>query len=234
MSVGLKKIYLNLPGVLSFIFLLLPILSQAAHPLITDDSGTQGKGKYQLEVNTEFGFDKETDNLVTAEATGAEVAAVVSYGIKDGIDVVLGLPYQWIEVKENGVVTTNADGISDLSLELKWRFFEKKTASFAVKPGLTVPAGDEEKGLGSGRAAYSPFFIATKPIGPMGLHLNLGYIRNENKVDEREDLWHALLAVETDISKKIKLVANIGMDSNPDKASDTDPAFILGGLSFQF
>jgi len=29
----------------------------AAHPLITDDTGTQGKGKFQLEVNSELNYD---------------------------------------------------------------------------------------------------------------------------------------------------------------------------------
>ena len=31
----------------------------AAHPLITDDTGTQGKGKFQLEVNGEYAHEDE-------------------------------------------------------------------------------------------------------------------------------------------------------------------------------
>ncbi|MDY0188586.1 MAG: hypothetical protein RBR16_11745, partial [Syntrophus sp. (in: bacteria)] len=31
----------------------------AAIPLITDDTGTQGKGKFQLEVLGEYGYEKE-------------------------------------------------------------------------------------------------------------------------------------------------------------------------------
>ena len=33
--------------------------SWAAHPLITDDTGTQGKGKYQLELNGQYDWDEE-------------------------------------------------------------------------------------------------------------------------------------------------------------------------------
>ena len=33
----------------------------AAHPLITDDAGTQGKGKSQIELNSEFTYDTEID-----------------------------------------------------------------------------------------------------------------------------------------------------------------------------
>ncbi|HAK89261.1 MAG TPA: transporter, partial [Nitrospiraceae bacterium] len=73
----------------------------AAHPLITDDTGTQGKGKFQLEVNSEFTKEKEQqynsdeDKWETKKETGGELATVLSYGITDNVDIVLGLPYQW-------------------------------------------------------------------------------------------------------------------------------------------
>ncbi len=58
----------------------------AAHPLITDDTGTQGKGKFQVEVNSEFGYDKETaDGVVTKEKAG-KAATFISAGIADNSD----------------------------------------------------------------------------------------------------------------------------------------------------
>lgn len=62
--------------------------------------------------------------------------------------------------------------------------------------------------------------------------MNLGYKRNENIVDEREDIWHASLAGEFKIMKNLKLVANIGSERNADKASDSNPAFLLGGFIY--
>ena len=62
--------------------------------------------------------------------------------------------------------------------------------------------------------------------------MNLGYKRNENTVDEREDIWHASLAGEFKIMNKLKLVADIGAERNTEKSSDTNPAFILGGLIY--
>ena len=206
--------------------------SHAAHPLITDDAGTQGKGKFQLEVNGEFNYDKETEEEVTTKETGGEVAPILSYGIADNLDIVLGVPYQWFRVKEDGDVTDKEDGISDMSLELKWRFYEKDGLSLALKPGITLPTGDDEKGLGTGRETYSLYFITTKEIEPWAFHLNLGYVRNENKSDEREDIWHASLAGEVEVVKNLKVVADIGAERNPDKASDTHPAFIVGGLIY--
>src|SRR3972149_3750978 len=97
----------------------------AAHPLITDDTGTQGEGKFQLEINGEVTHDKETTDGVTTKEKGGEAAAAISYGITDDIDVVIGVPYQWKEVKEDDAVASDNDGISDVSIELKWRFFER-------------------------------------------------------------------------------------------------------------
>jgi hypothetical protein len=206
--------------------------SFAAHPLITDDTGTQGKGKFQIEVNSEFTYDKEREDGITTKETGGEAATILSYGITDNIDIVLGIPYQWVRVKEDGSVIAKEDGISDVSLEAKWRFYEKEGLSLALKPGITLPTGDEDKGLGTGRITYSAFFITTKEIEPWVFHLNFGYIRNENKHDERRNLWHASLASEVEIVKDLKVVANIGMERNPDKESNTHPAFILGGAIY--
>lgn len=160
------------------------------------------------------------------------MATILSYGITDNVDIVFGMPYQWFKVKEDGEVTSKEDGISDMSLEIKWRFYEKDGLSLALKPGITLPTGDDDKGLGQGRATYSLFLITTKEIEPVVLHLNLGYVRNENKLDERNDIWHVSLAGETEVVKDLKVVANIGAERNPDKTSNTHPAFILGGLIY--
>jgi hypothetical protein len=211
----------------------------AAHPLITDDTGTQGKGKMQLEINGETGYDKEKEDGVTIKARESEIAAAFSYGIRDNIDIVIGLPYVWIEEKEDGEITADENGISDVSLEVKWMFYENGGLSLALKPGITLPAGDEEKGLGSGRMSYSITFIATKEMEPWAFHLNLAYIRNEYKLDEdkdanRKDIWHASLASEVEIINNLKAVANIGIEKNPDKESDVDPAFIIAGIIYSF
>ena len=122
-------------------------LAFAAHPLITDDTGTQGKGKFLVEINSESGFDKEKEEGLTTKQKSGEVATTLSYGITDHLDIVLRVPYQWLRVKEDGETISKENGFSDVSLELKWRFYESKGLSFALKPGLSFPTGDENKGL---------------------------------------------------------------------------------------
>jgi hypothetical protein len=69
-------------------------------------------------------------------------------------------------------------------------------------------------------------------VKPWAFHFNLGYIRNENTLDERRNLWHASLAGELDVAKDLKAVANIGIQRNEVKDSNTNPAFVIGGLIY--
>jgi len=199
----------------------------AAHPLITDDTGTQGKGRFQIELNAEF--EHEDEDGLEEETKG--LATIMSYGVLENVDLVFGIPYQSIRTKGEGATATET-GLSDVSFEVKWRFYEKEGLSFALKPGLSLPTGDDEKGLGAGKTAYSAFFIATKEVEPWALHLNLGYIRNGNKADEEEDLWHASLAAQAEVLKNLNLVGNIGIEENADREADEHPAFILGGVIY--
>jgi len=212
----------------SLIFLMdLTTAAFAAIPLITDDTGTQGKGKFQLEVLGEYGHDKEAG--IKEETQGA--TASFSYGVLDPIDIVLSVPYAFWETKDSEC-NEKDDGLADLAIEAKWRFFEREGFSFALKPGLTLPTGDEDKGLGAGRATGYLFLITSKELQPWAFHLNLAYIRNENKNDERNDLWHASFATSYEVFKKLKLVGDIGVETNPDRCSTIDPAYILGGFIY--
>ena len=219
-------------GLILSAVLLVHAIAWGAHPLITDDAGTQGKGKFQLELSGQYNSDKETVADVHIESTGAEVATTLSYGIIENADIVLSLPYQWGKVKEDGATAYDEKGISDTTLEIKWRFFEKDGLSLALKPGVSIPTGNDEKGLGAGKTGYHIFLIGSKDIAPWAFHVNVGYIGNENKVDEEKNIWHASLATTYEVIKNLKLVGNVGIERNPDKAADNDPAFFIGGVIY--
>jgi len=215
----------------------------AAHPLITDDAGTQGKGKYQFEFNGEYFFDKEnvtdpnTLKTGTQKQTGGQTAASFTAGAAENVDLILGFPYLFNRVTENDVVTEKNNGFSDMTFEVKWRFYEKDGLSFALKPGLRLPIGNEDKGLGDGRLGYGITFISTKEIDRWAFHLNLGYSRHNFKLESdgvanRSDIWGASLASEYKTRKNLKFVANIGLERNIDATSSTPPAFLLGGVIY--
>lgn len=213
--------------ILSAVIALVPVrVALAEHPLITDDTGTQGKGKFQLELNGEYGRDKNGDMVQhTTPAT-----STLTYGVNDTVDVSIGVPYEWLKTDVPGASSLN--GFGDMEIAAKWRFYEKNGLSFAIKPVLTFPTGDTDEQLGTGKITYSFFFITTKEIAPWAFHLNLGYIANENNLDQRVPLWHVSIASELEVAKGLRVVANTGIQRNTDKTSSSNPAFILGGLIY--
>lgn len=223
----LSRIY-TLSAAIAFCSVLsAPAAAFAAHPLITDDAGTIGAGKYQLEVNGEVGHEKEEG--VTTETT--EGAGSLSYGLSESMDLVIGIPYQHVRATDDTTVMSD-HGFSDTSLEVKWRLYEDDDLSLALKPGLSLPTGDDEAGFGAGKASYSLFSIISKEMKPWAFHCNLGYIRNENTLDEAKDIWHASIASTFAVTDSLTAAANLGVESNTDELADTDPAFLLAGLIY--
>lgn len=224
----MKKAVLSVMG-----FCLMATTAFAGPPLVTDDTGTQGKGNVQVEVGLSFIYDKDkVDELTTVKTKGGEAAVSLAVGLIHSLDIVLGVPYAWYSNKENGILVAREDGIADIALDAKWRFFEKDGWSLAIKPGISFPSGDADKELGTGRVGCSLFFIGTKEIEPVAIHANLGYLRHENKFDERKDIWHVSVAAELEVIGGLKLMANVGAERNPEPSSNNHPAFALGGISY--
>jgi len=219
--------------VLIFLAILLIVCpSWAAHPLITDDAGTQGKGKFQLELNGQYDWDEEEVESVSIKSAGGEVAGTLSYGIAENVDLVFSMPYLWGKVEESNIAVYDEKGIGDAVLEVKMRLFEKNGFSLAFKPGMSFPSGNEEKGLGTGKLGGHLFLIATQELESWAFHANMGYIRNENNADEHKDLWHASLATTWEVIKDLNLVVNVGIERNPDDEAKNDPAFLIGGIIY--
>ncbi len=226
------NLYRLVAGIILSAILVLSGLSWAAHPLITDDSGTLGKGKFQLELNGQYDSDKETVDGVSVKTTGAQLATSLSYGIAENVDLVLSLPYSWGRIEEDESTSFSEKGISDMVFETKWRFFEKEGYGLALKPGIRIPTGDHKKGLGSGEVGYQAFLIGSKEMSSWSFHANLGYAHNENKVAEQRNIWHASLATTWEALKNLKLVSNIGIERNPDDTAKNHPAFLIAGAIY--
>jgi hypothetical protein len=208
-------------------YMFLPATAWASHPLVTDDAGTQGQGHFQLEVNGQYDHDKESG----VTTTGGQTAAGLTYGITDTIDLAVGIPYLWIKEKSD-LMDSSESGLSDTTLDIKVRFYEKDGLSFAAKPGLSFPTGDDDKGLGAGKMGYHLYMIGTKETGPWTFLANLGYIRNETSVDtDEKNIWHVSVATICTLNDHWKIAANIVAERNTDKDGDNDPvAAVVGGI----
>lgn len=208
----------------------------AAHPLATDDTGTQGKLKFQLETTAEFGWDRETSNNITTKSDYQTLNVAVTAGVLDSLDLVLSYPYTWQHSEDNSGTLFDNSGLNDLSLALKWRFLELGPTSFALKPSVTFPTASRDRNLGSGRPAYGATLISTVEIKPVSVHANIGYT-NQRYTDvdrdgSREHLWNLSLAGTVEVMKGVQLVAEVGSATNPDKGNSTWQTFMTGGVIY--
>jgi len=211
----------------------------ASHPLITDDAGTQGKGHLLLEMNGELSDDKQVSQGVALKSYNDKAAVSLSYGLSDNMDLVAGLPVQWSRLKMGDTLASDAKGAGDLTLELKYRFLESHDSglSFAIKPGISLPSGNESKGFGNGAASGDLMLITTYEQKLCTFHGNIGYTRNaygleQDKLTLRSGIWQASLAAVLNVTSHIRTVADIGVETNANKDSGINPAYLIGGVIY--
>jgi hypothetical protein len=191
----------------------------AAHPLVTDDTSTQGKGNYQVELNSDWAR--------SAGETGHVAAFTLSRGTMDALDLYGNLP----------VSLTSPSGIGDLSFGAKWRFWQNERSSLAVKPELFLATGNAAKGLGKGSASLALTLIASHIVGRWGFDANIGITANRDRDPPFDDgrhliVWRISGALAYTLTPRWTLVADTGIARNAEKAGKTNPAFILAGAIY--
>ncbi len=191
----------------------------AAHPLVTDDTGTQGKGNNQVEVNTDW---------LRQSGVGSHVGAFTyTYGATDNLDVFTNAPASFYP----------SAGVGDVSVGAKWRFADRNGGSLAIKPEFFLPSGNESKGLGNGRSSLALTQIASYADGPWTFHANIGVTINrygtaDDEAANRPVVWRASTAVWYAINAQWKIVADTGVAQNIARSSDVNPSFVLLGAIY--
>jgi hypothetical protein len=197
----------------------------ASHPLLTEDTGVLGKGIWEFELHGERlrrdgpqGVNRSTQAL-----------AKLGYGVAEALDVEVELPYAR-EVADGAV----SSGRGDAGLAVKWRFYEsaKEGVSLAVKPVVLLPTGRDEIGLGAGRTRWAANLAGAYQAGRLELLAHLAYTHNRNRIAERQSLRHQSFAVRYTASTKLRLVADLARDSNPDPATRTYARELVYGATY--
>jgi len=207
--------------------LLLAPGAYALHPLNTDDTGTEGQGRWKAEVLGKWAHNEINGTVKTA----SQIKTAITAGITDNIDIEVGQPYKFKREDDNGAVS-KVDGIADTEIELKWRFYDRNRLSFALRPALTLPAGDDGKGLGTGKLTYKLFLLATKELEQWAFHVNAGYGKNANTADDRTDIWNFSAAAEYEIAQGFKVAGEAGIYSNNEKASGIQPVYTTAAVLY--
>ncbi|OWW19809.1 transporter [Noviherbaspirillum denitrificans] len=193
--------------------------AHAAHPLVTDDTGTQGRGNHQLELNT--------DRMRDAGVSSQSAAITYTYGLRDALDAFVTLP----------AATTSPSGLGDVAAGFKWRFSESAGTTFGLKPELFFATGNENRGLGSGRAHAGLTLLASHQAGEWTLLGNAGLAVNRYALpvdhdQNRRYVWRLSAAAIREVAEGWKALVDSGVARNTARSERTHPAFILLGMIY--
>jgi len=208
MGKKMKKIFLAVAAILS-----LQAGAYAMHPLMTEDTGVLGKGVRQAEL----AFQHSSAHALP-DIYGNELAPVLSYGLNDKTDLLLGLP--WSGWSQGG---NSESGMSDIAFEAKMLLGEKYGWTWLVKPGFSLPTGDEDKGLGAGKSHQWLKGVAGRTFGKLEVYVNLGWYNNANDAGEEKGILSASAAGLYEVRPGLKLALDLATETNADKSADEHP-----------
>ncbi|SDV47952.1 transporter [Chitinasiproducens palmae] len=193
--------------------------AHAAHPLFTDDPGTQGNGGWQAEFNAERTSHQDDDGRQVLFGT------TLTRGIGETVDVYATLPYTSTSAAPYGV----GSGIGDTEVGAKWRFIDSGPFSVAVRAAAILPTGSTSRGLGNGQTGAVALLLGQFSQGPLTLLGSVGNTWAPNDQNNRSRIWQASAAVLYRIVPSVQLVANVGTTANEDRSADRAPAFAIVG-----
>jgi hypothetical protein len=170
-----------------------------AHPLNTEDTGTQGKSGWQFELNGERNKDEGVN--------GGQAAAVLSYGAAERVDIQFGVPWQ---------DTGEARGAGDVFAAAKWRFWEREPFSAGVRASVTSPTGEET----GGRSTWAAQLIGQYEGERWIFLAHVAYRRNPNDAGERDSLGEISGAVLYKATADLKLLLDANRTTNADPQSE--------------
>ncbi len=180
----------------------------AYHPLVGDDTGTQGTGGNQIEV----GYDYDHS---TFGAAGRSFPITYSRGMTDALDVFAGAVR----------LASPVGGWGNVGLGAKWRFYENETSglSLGIEPKVQLPvsAADEARGLGNGKTCYSLAFLATQntPFGQVIINLVAGRDDFADRaITDRKTHYRLSVAPVWQVSERWRVALDMGLKTNPDSS----------------
>lgn len=200
-----EKVFLLIISI-SFLIVLNCHQAYAGRPLSTEDAAVAGKGVIEAELGFEYARQNNRDNNYA-------LLLVPIYGLTECMQLSIESPF---DIKDPKGDPTEA-GLGDIILSLKTLLSPEKEIipALALKMDLKFATGNEAKGLGSGDEDLRLILAATKTIGLLTLHGNIGYTFVGTKADN--SLNNSLLygvALEYPLTQKLTIVSEVYGEGN--------------------
>jgi hypothetical protein len=197
----------------------------AGHPMLSEDTGTQGRGNAELELGYAWSRVNATSIFLFQPQ--------LSYGTSSTFDFII--QPSWTSVaapRSDGETSGREKGLGDTNLDFKWRFYGMAPWSLGVRAGLDVPTAHGHLGLPAHKVAPHGLLVLTADFTPVTLDANLGYSRVPDYLGARPDLLHFSAAATYAANERLFFVLDAAIDSNPDSRQSTPPAVALLGLIY--
>jgi hypothetical protein len=188
----------------------------AAHPLQTEDTGTQGAGNVEIEN----GFARAS----SAGATQSLFQPQVSLGLAPTFDLMVQPSRVWARAAGRGAVA----GWGDSNLDAKWRFWGRDPWSLAVRAGIEVPTSQHGLGLSHGGTGQHALLVLTWDGTPTTVHANVGATHLPDAPGTRSTTAVVSAAVMQTIDERLILTVDSQFNQATDAARHGWPGTVLG------
>lgn len=199
---------------------IIPALLFGGHPLVTDDTGTQGKGPLQLEWTPEF--------YRLSREMEVAFPLVITYGVHERKDLIFSLPYCIRGVRFESWLLDRQ--LEPQTLELKWRVMDNQHYSVAWKTGMGADLFPEFQS--NGMALFNTL-IQTISWREVLVHCNQGVVFAKESGRWWMD-WHISTALEILLSEKVHYIANLVLERDSDLDSHQYPFYSVIGFQYAF
>jgi hypothetical protein len=190
----------------------------AGHPMLSEDTGTQGKGNWELELGYAW-IQSGADRSFLFQPQ-------LSYGASPTLDLIVQPSWTMVEGDPGGRVR----GLGDTNLDAKWRFYGAAPWSIGVRAGLGLPTAQRGLGLPNGNVSPHAILVATADLTPFAIDANLGYSYVPGNA--HPDQYHFSAAATYTANERLFLVLDAAADSNPDSAPGSYQAVALLGVIY--
>ena len=192
-------------------------IARAGHPMLTEDTGTQGAGNIEFEQGYAWSRAASGHTFLFQPQ--------LSLGANARLDLIL--QPSWVD--EPAPQGAAAKGLGNTNLDLKWRLVGAAPYSLALRAGVEAATDSHRAAAQHGFASGHMLLAATVDLLPVTLDANLGYLRNSSSAGTRSGILHASMAVMYAANERLVYVVDSALDSNPDPAQDTPVTNVLAG-----
>jgi hypothetical protein len=208
---------------LTLLLALASAFAHAAHPLISEDTGTQGAGKFELEVGAQWGRE--------SGGSAAEIDPQLSFGARDELDLIVRPSL----FRFTGTAVDTAGGrggLGPVALDVKWRAATFDAWSFGARAGIDTPSVTHT--LVPRTPGWHALVMATWQDGPTMFTSNVAYQRlpahDATGAPVRRDVMRFSAALVHAPVDEVRMLVDVAVRQSADPVDARWPAVAVLGV----